>query len=97
MKSGEVLLMIESPQIRRETGVKLATDEGFTKSPENIHRLIASVGDSASSLAVILEALGDCADSALIKELSESLQLAENDFKARHIVRLEALLKEAKS
>ena len=97
IKSGEVLLMIESPRIRRETGVKLAMDEGFTTSPENIHRLIAAVGDSASSLAATIEALGDRADSALIKELSESLQLAENDFKARHIARLEVLLKEAKS
>jgi Leucine-rich repeat (LRR) protein len=97
VKSGEVLLMIESPLIRRETGVKLATDEGFTKSPENIHRLIASVGYSASSLAAILKALGNRADSALIQELSESLQLAENDFKARYIARLEALLKKARS
>ena len=95
IKSGEVLLMIESSKIRCETGMKLASDEGFTKSPENIHRLIAAVGDSASSLADIIKVLGNRADSALFKELSESLQLAENDFKARYVGRLESLLKNA--
>jgi hypothetical protein len=97
IKSGEVLLMIESSRIRRETGIKLASDEGFAKSPENIHRLIAAVGDSASSLAAILEALGDRADSALIKELTADLKLPDEDFKALRIARLETMLKEAKT
>jgi Leucine-rich repeat (LRR) protein len=96
-KSGEVLLMIESPEIRRETGIKLASDDNFAKSPENVHRLVAAAGDNPSSLADIIKALADRADSALIKELSAILELPDEDFKARRITRLETMLKEAKT
>ena len=95
IKSGEVLLMIESSEIRWETGIKLAADDNFAKSPENIHRLVAAVGDSPSSLADIIKALGDRVDSALINELSASIQLSNADFKNQYVARLEALLKNA--
>jgi hypothetical protein len=42
-----------------------------------------------------VKALGDRADSVLIEELSESLQLSNADFKKQYVGRLESLLKNA--
>jgi hypothetical protein len=93
-RAGEILLTIGSAQLRKELMETLTEEPKFVAEPANVECLVVACGDSAESLAKLIEILPPGTDHALIEELSLGALKNTEDFSELHRRCLERLLEQ---